>query len=382
MDRLSADFAAGLLEPTEPPCLSLYQPTQRHHPESRHNAVLFRNLVKKLEESLLRAYPKRVAEADLRPFHDLAADDQFWFHPLDGLAVLGAPGVFRAYKLQRPVPELAIAADRFHIKPLIRIVQSADRYQVLGISRDEVKLYEGNRDVLDQVDLHPAVPRTVTDALGEEVKEPHLTVASYGNGARGPAMHHGHGARKEELDKDTERFFRAVDQAVSEHHSNPSRLPLLIAGLPQHRALYHKISRNSFLVPESIGVHPEDLQPAELGRRAWQAMEPRYLKRLAELVSKFGDARAQDMGSGEPARVAKAAVSGRVGTLLLEADREVPGRVNRETAKIERDDMANPAIGDLLDDLGHLVLRMGGEVIVVPAERMPTQTGLAGIYRF
>lgn len=37
---------------------------------------------------------------------------------------------------------------------------------------------------------------------------------------------------------------------------------------------------------------------------------------------------------------------------------------------------------DVLDDLGELVLKKGGEVIIVPAERMPTSTGAAAIYRF
>ncbi len=36
----------------------------------------------------------------------------------------------------------------------------------------------------------------------------------------------------------------------------------------------------------------------------------------------------------------------------------------------------------MLDDLGALALKMGGEVIIVPAERMPTQTGIAAIYRY
>jgi hypothetical protein len=51
---------------------------------------------------------------------------------------------------QRPVPELVVVADSFHVKPLMRILQSADRYQVLGLNRREIKLYQGNRDVLDE----------------------------------------------------------------------------------------------------------------------------------------------------------------------------------------------------------------------------------------
>jgi len=73
------------------------------------------------------------------------------------LAVLAAPGLFRVYRLQRPVPELVVVADSFHTKPLMRILQSADRYQVLGLNRQEIKLFEGNRDALDEIELAQGV---------------------------------------------------------------------------------------------------------------------------------------------------------------------------------------------------------------------------------
>ena len=44
--------------------------------------------------------------------------------------------------------------------------------------------------------------------------------------------------------------------------------------------------------------------------------------------------------------------------------------------------MAPPRIDDLLDDLGELVAKKGGVVMVLPAERMPSRTGLAAIYRY
>jgi hypothetical protein len=39
-------------------------------------------------------------------------------------------------------------------------------------------------------------------------------------------------------------------------------------------------------------------------------------------------------------------------------------------------------VDDLLDDLGERALKAGGEVVIVPAERMPTDTGVAAVYRF
>ena len=113
---------------------------------------------------------------------ELAGDAEFWNHSLDGLVVLAASDFFRVYRLQRPVPELAIVGESFHIKPLLRILQSVDRYQILALSAASIKLFEGNRDALAEVELAEGVPPTLTDALGEELTEPHQTVASYGGG--------------------------------------------------------------------------------------------------------------------------------------------------------------------------------------------------------
>lgn len=383
MDALDQDYAAGLLDACGPPCLSLYQPTHRRHPENQQDPIRFRNLVKKLEESLLQEYTKDQIQPLLKPFLELADDREFWNHTLDGLAVLGAKGLFRVYELQRPVAELAVVADSLHTKPLVRILQSADRFQILGVSRQAIQLFEGNRDALDEIEPAKGVPQTITEALGEELTEPHQTVASYGGvgGSHSP-MHHGHGGRESEVDIDAERFFRAVDREVLKHHSKPSGLPLILAALPEHHHLFHQVSHNPFLIAESIDVHPDALTIDELRQRAWQVIEPHYLARLAALVEQFRTARSRDLGSDELTHVAKAVVTGRVATLLIEADREVPGQTDAATGAIELGDLAHPEVDDVLDDLGALALKLGGEVVIVPAERMPTKTGIAAIYRY
>ena len=83
-----------------------------------------------------------------------------------------------------------------------------------------------------------------------------------------------------------------------------------------------------------------------------------------------------------PSEISKAAAAGRVATLLIEADREIPGRVDPVVGAIEFDDLVNPEVDDVLDDLAALVLRMKGQVFVVPSQGMPTETGIAAIYRY
>ncbi len=389
---LTPDILQTLSGPVDGPCLSLYLPTHRHHPENQQDPIRFRGLVKELEQSLGKDDSPDVAEMISR-FHALPDDSDFWNHTLDGLAVLAAPGgFFKVITLQRTVKELAIAADSFHTKPLRRMLQSSDRFQVLALTMTGIKLYEGNRDALDAVELAPEVPHTLTDALGEELTDPHSTVAAYG-GVKGSGggggmgggqmeMHHGHGGGKDQADIDEIRYYRVIDRAILKHHSNTSRLPLMMAALAEHQGNFHKISNNPYLLQEGVKINPDVLSLDDLRARAWAAYEPHYEEKISKLAEDFMTAKANDQGLDELAEIAAAARDGRVATLLIEADRQIAGRINPDTGEISMGDIAHPETDDLLDDLGELVAAMGGTVLVVRSEKMPSESGAAAICRF
>jgi hypothetical protein len=178
-------------------------------------------------------------------------------------------------------------------------------------------------------------------------------------------VHHGVGREKRELiAHETEKLFREVDRAILQVYSRPSGLPLVLAGLLEHQALFRRLSRNPFLLHDGIDVNPGTLSPDALRERAWRIVEPRYLARLAGLVEIFGAARAREFGSDDLGAIAESAAAGRIATLLVQAERE------------------KADIDDRLDDIAETTLGNRGQVVVVPAMRMPTRSGAAAIYRF
>lgn len=380
---LTAAELTGLTSHNEGVFLSLYQPTHRNHPDNQQDPVLFRNLLKVLESSLLKTHSSAEAHSLMEPFVALSADRDFWNHTLDGLAVLSCREFFRVFRLQRPVAELVIVADSFHTKPLRHYLQSADRYHVLGLSRGRIQLFEGNRDTLEELDPGAGVPQSITDALGDELTEPRHTVASYGGkgGSQG-AMHHGHGGKKDEVDLDAERFFRIIDRAVLEHHSRLSGLPLLLAALPEHHAMFRKVTRNPFLMEAGLTVNPEGLDLEELRLKVWDLVEPLHRARQQAMATAFSNATIAGLASEDIVQVAEAAASGRVARILIESGRLIPGRLNAATGAIEAADSDDPEVDDLLDDLGQLVAKLGGEVWVMPTRFMPGSSGLAATYRY
>jgi hypothetical protein len=113
VDLLTQETLRTLIQAHEPPCTSLYQPAQRHHPDNQQDPIRFRNLVRAIEDSLGQKY-RRDTRALLAPLQAMATDAAFWNRTLDGLAVLAAPGYFRVFQFQRSVKEFGVVADSFH----------------------------------------------------------------------------------------------------------------------------------------------------------------------------------------------------------------------------------------------------------------------------
>ncbi|MDN5788158.1 hypothetical protein [Pseudorhodobacter sp.] len=382
MNELEHDYKTVLLADHAGPCISLYQPTHRTFPDRKQDPIRFGNLLKEIEASLARQYAGRDIDALLRPFRTLEEDEPFWNHTLDGIAVFATPELFKVYNLQRTVKEKAIVADSFHTKPLVRILQSADRFNVLGVSRHGATLFEGNRYALDEVKLEADFPQDLEDVIRAGRDDPERAKRAHGPTGPGQTTRHGMNVRRELTDNETRRFFRAVDEAVAKTYSKPSGLPLLLAALPEHHSLFREVSNNPALMAQAIDVDPASISDEELRKRAWDIVLPRYTERLDALIEQFGTSKANDRGSADLTEIGKAAAAGRIATLLIDADRVVPGRFDPETGHVAFARLEDPDVDDLLDDLGEHTLRTGGDVVVVPPKQMPSDTGIAAIYRF
>jgi hypothetical protein len=384
MELLTQELIQKLLAAEQGPCLSLYMSTDRTHPEDLRNPIKFKNLVSQMEESLLQKYSANEAKEYLEPLKDLVKDNNIWNDTKDGLAVFSAKGMFKVVVLHKSVEELAMVADSFHTKPLWQYLQSLDNFHVLGLTLHDIRLFEGNRRSLSEVELHADVPGTITEALGNELTDKHTTVASHGgSGGDSSSMHHGHGGRKAETEKDAERFFRVVANTIYEQYSKPSGWPIILAALSEHQSLFQKVNKNPLLLPNGIAINPSSVSPDKLAIMAWEIMEPEYNLKLSGLVASFEQARANGKGSDDYKVIAAAAVEGRVEMLIVEADRIIPVRItNLVTGNTQKKDLSNPKVDDLLDDMGALVLKMGGQVMVLPPGKMPSETGLAAIFRY
>lgn len=386
MHQLNREDIQKLLEKQEGPCLSLYQSTHRSHPENVQDPIRYKNLVKQLEASLDSTYPSKEYEALLQPFYDLAEDHNFWQRTLDGLAILANKDQFTIYHLQRSTSDFAVVSDSWHIKPLLRQMQTEDRYQVLCLTRTEAMLYEGNRDTLDRMVFDADFPDMADKTMGAEETSSALQVGRYALGAAAKSamvMHHEHGTKSDAVEADTERFFRAVDKAVHERVSKHSQMPLILVTLAEYQGVFRKLSNNPYLVEPDLSIDPTALTVDQLRQKTWALIQPAAAKRVQDAIATFHRVHGTGLANSNLERTLVAILDGRVKTLLVDADKRIAGRIDHDSRQIELlEDFSAPDAEDVLDDLAEMTLRRGGKVMVVPGSYMPTESGLASIYRF
>jgi len=428
-----------LLTPALAPCVSVYLPTHRNVPDNRVDQPSFAHLVAAVEMSLSAGRRRDEVERLLRPFRALADDRRFWEHTRDGLAVLAADGAATVFVLDRPVRPLAVVARRHHLAPLLRLAAAAEQFSLLALTAREARVFAGTawhgaaggspgaapRTVVNRLEplplpdtgggragvRRPAGLLSSDEVVEDETLEPHRVKLGMGPAGRGQTavVHGGFGSRQDETDKDTEIFLRHVDEVLrranppTENLASPPAggsqaggLPLVLVAGDRLAATFRGLSKNPRLLAGHVARDPRDMTVESLAVAAAEVMGRDREARVARELSAFAPARERGLASGDPADIARAAVAGRVATLFVEADRFEPGRLDRATGAIETESgpaaLRQPDLSraggtaletdDLMGGIAEEALASGAAIVALVRNAMPTETGLAAIYRY
>jgi hypothetical protein len=165
MELVTNELIKELLHERQAPCISLFMPTHRFHPDNLQDKTRFKNLMKQVMTSLSDQYPDDLEGFSLT-LEDIKNNDELWNHTLDGLAVFIARDYLMIAGMHERVEEYMVLSHSFHLKPLLQYTQSLDRFFILGVSINNMQLYQGNRYVIHEIKLPADAPSTLVAALG------------------------------------------------------------------------------------------------------------------------------------------------------------------------------------------------------------------------
>lgn len=389
MNLLSKQEIEQLVSDHQGPCISIYMPTVRAGAETQQNPIRFKNLLRKAKTDLeIQGYRTNQIEKWLAPAWDLLNNEVFWQNQSDGLAAFISQDLFQNYRLPLDFREQALVAGHFIVKPLLELFSNNGHFYILALSQDNVRLLEGTRYSVDEVDVNE-IPTSLAEALKWDDPEEHLQYhAGEGasTGGREPsAIYHGHGVGKNDTQekKDILRYFQKIDKGLQKVLAEESS-PMLLAGVKYLFPIYQEANEYNYLMDQGIPGNPEELSQQELHKAAWKILAPRFSEQQERAANRYRELAGmeQDRTSNNLNEIIPAAYKGQVEAFFLTSGISQWGRYDWSSTQVKLEKEPSIENRDLLDLAAAQTLLHGGSVYLVDPDNLPDTALFAAILRF
>lgn len=258
----------------------------------------------------------------LEPLHSLLLDAQILKQMKGNIGLFRNQDSFRILNIPIDVEQTCQVATSFHVKPLLRWLQTDQDFLLLGLEQNSAQLYIGSQDSLKFVDSIPFPDAAINDWIAGLTRNinPKLFVAG-----------------QEELVatlKQSLNYKNLVEQPIA-HHFDPEKLAEICESI---RVILKQDSKR--LIEKAL----YEFHFAEEGNRTQKNIF----------------------------QIAKAVVKGRVRKLIVSDEINIFGKIDLKSGglAIHPFDLDHED-DDILDDLAQMVLSQGGEVIVASRNEIP-----------
>lgn len=336
------------------PKVTLYVPTEVRGTTADRSATVLANHLRTAAAGLVEAgMTEAEAEAVLAPIRDFTTDSSYWRRQSRGLVAFAAQGFHQVTRIPIEVGSSVIVADQFHLVPLAPLLESTGKTYVLALSKNSVRLFDATRNSIEQLP-QGRIPRNFEEVV-DELPEHQLQQRSVGVGR---AAFHGHSGADETNRVLTEKFLRAVGEAVGATLGTARSQPLVLASVTEYLPVFREVCPYPVIHDEVIAGNPEHATPDELRSKAWQLLADRSAAQQEDETERALSRVHNDRGSFDLGQIARAADQGRVDTMYLPRDGRRRG---------------SPAQSSLADDALVATLRTRGSVRTLEPWQWPAE---------
>ncbi len=390
LERLSAARGGHLV--------SIYIPTVVAGDETQQNPIRLKNQIQRAE-AVLEAQGLSTEEVNtlLAPARALVDDHAYWQVQSQGLAVFLGPEGMTTYRLPIPFDTQTVVAGYFAITPLLPLLTGDGHFYVLALSQNDVRLLQGTRYTVDEIDITHDIPDDLAtmlrvEGVGETWRESRFRTADLISGPAGSAADtresgnmSGH-AVSYAVEEDTKQrileFFQLVNDAVNEliHDQTP---PLVLAGVEYLHPLYEKANSYDNLLEDGITGSPKPLSAEELHDAAWEIVAPIFTGEREKAAEDYQVLKSRERTENDLVEIVSAAYFERVEVLWLPQGRQVWGTFAPESGEVRINNGEHaPGSVDLLEEAARQTLANSGTVYVVPPDEMPDVGVAAAVLRY
>jgi hypothetical protein len=274
MDLIRRETVRELLASINGPCVSVFAPLHPGTADARQDAIRLRKFLSPAEEQLVdRGLGRHAARELLAPLRRLTDGNTPWKYEGHGLAMFLAPGFERTFPLAAHVEEALYVDDRFHLRPLLPLVTEGDRFFVLALSQNNVRLLEGWAGGLVNRGFPGPHEFDGTTNVNHMMRGDKVHEGVESSVDRRAA--HVKGPRKSK--EDLRHFVREVASHVDERLRGESA-PLVLATTELTAQLWREESKYRHTLGAFVQGNADYLPTDELHARAWPLVEPALVK--------------------------------------------------------------------------------------------------------
>lgn len=391
-------FDPSIYQRTEAPCVSIYLPTPHDEREMRRDrwvSTQFKDLRNEAERTLAETYDKAAYKGIVEKMDYLLdhPDDTIWLSAQHGLALLIDNNDAFAFDLTFAPQPTVMVGEEFYLKPLLMNAEYEMDYYLLLLNVGNFGLLRGNHDHAHWVELPDDVKQAFIELypLQEPDDKPtDIGALDYYSLEGHMSPFHGHRSRNDVTKEHREKFFRYVDKVLNDRILRDDPTPVILVTLPEHESAFRALATFPTLLPETILKDPCTVSGTELRDAAVAIIEKRRTDAIGALKERYDLDASKDRASDDPVKIGRALFEKDVDVLFVEQGKGLPGTFDAATGTVDYDPATDPidnkeldpANPDIADAFAQATLKQGGKVIVLPADDMPTTSGVAAIYRY
>jgi hypothetical protein len=348
-------------------CISIYLPTTPRSREVEQSRINLGNMVKKSVNQLEAVgFDKRRVALLQERFDDLLADDEFWNHQANSLAILATPESLRTYRMANKLNGIVEVSDRFHLKPLLRAITFSHAAHILALSENAVRLVEMSADLPAREIRVPDLPANLIAVVGEATTKDY-TGTGHRHGAKGQTSY-------------LARYVRRINDVLRPVLMRSDR-PLILVTTKPLEALFRSMSAIPALA-DIIAGNPEHLSDAELASAARPVLDAHYASQVKDFHRLFEERAGQNRATTDISDAARLATFGGIDRLLIDIDSVADGFVDDETGEVTFGTQGDAVNYGVIDEIAGRALRTGARVMAVRKTDIPGNHDLAAISRY
>lgn len=391
MDLITQEEFTNLIRYEDDSCISIFIPTHKSGEETLtgKDAKKLKNQIKNIRHTLeKRDWDGLKIKKFLKPATDLLNDSTFWRYNAEGIAIYLATDYQRIYRVPISFEAQHYISNEFYINPLLPLFTDDGSFYIISLGLKGIKLYEGTKHSISQLDVEELVPSRLEDTVGYDWEQSMIQFRTQKGstvGKRGGegAIFHGHAGDKADDDAEISRFLHEVDKEIMKRISDKLN-PLLVASIDYMFPIYKKANTYPHLWDEHISGNPADKNESDLHEQSIAILKPYFEKEKNEKLKLFHQFKSTDKASSDLKSIVPAAINGRIDTLFVQKNAEAFGTFNKSENSIsvaENHQIAKNV--SLLNLAASQTILHGGKVYLMEEEKMPEEwSKLCGYYRY